>query len=66
MAMQDIGHTITKPLFNWDADREFEAGLAKLMPFVRALAQSLSRTRELAEDLAQEALTKAWQSRRSF
>jgi len=66
MAMQDIGHTITKPLFNWDADSEFEAGLAKLMPFVRALAQSLSRTRELAEDLAQEALTKAWQSRRSF
>jgi len=66
MAMQDIGHTITKPLFNWDADSEFEAGLAKLMPFVRALAQSLSGKREVAEDLAQETLTKAWQSRRSF
>jgi len=66
MAMQDIGHTITKPLFNWDADSEFEAGLAKLMPFVRALAQSLSGKREVAEDLAQETLTKAWQSRSSF
>jgi RNA polymerase sigma-70 factor (ECF subfamily) len=66
MAMQDIGHTITTPLANWDAGSEFEAGLAKLMPFVRALAQSLTRTREVAEDLAQEALTKAWQSRGSF
>jgi RNA polymerase sigma-70 factor (ECF subfamily) len=64
--MQDIGDTMTPPLAHWDADGEFEAGLAKLMPFVRALARSLSRKRELAEDLVQEALTKAWQSRRSF
>ena len=63
MTMQDIGHT---PLANWDAGGEFEAGLAKLMPSVRAFARSLSRKRELAEDLAQGALTKAWQSRRSF
>ena len=63
MTMQDIGHT---PLANWDAGGEFEAGLAKLMPFVRAFARSLSRNPELAADLAQGALTKAWQCRRSF
>lgn len=51
---------------NENAEVEFEHGLAKLMPFLRVFAQSLSGHRELAEDLAQEALTKAWRSRRSF
>ena len=45
---------------------ELEAGLVKLMPFLRAFAQSLSGNRELAEDLTQEALAKAWRSRRTF
>jgi RNA polymerase sigma-70 factor (ECF subfamily) len=49
-----------------DEDAEFETNLTELMPFLRALAFSLSRKRELAEDLAQVALTKAWQARRSF
>jgi RNA polymerase sigma-70 factor (ECF subfamily) len=45
---------------------EFEDELTKLMPFLRFFAQSLSGNREFAEDLAQEALAKAWRSRRSF
>jgi RNA polymerase sigma-70 factor, ECF subfamily len=45
---------------------EFEAGLADLMPFLRVFARSLSGRPELAEDLAQETLAKAWQSRRAF
>jgi RNA polymerase sigma-70 factor (ECF subfamily) len=45
---------------------ELEAGLVKLMPFLRAYARSLSRNRELAEDLTQEAFAKVWRSRRSF
>ena len=36
------------------------------MPFVRVFALSLSGHRELAEDLAQETLAKAWGARRSF
>lgn len=44
----------------------FEADLADLMPFLRVFARSLSGRQELAEDLAQETLAKAWQSRRTF
>jgi RNA polymerase sigma-70 factor (ECF subfamily) len=57
-----IEHTTMTPL----GDVELEAGLRKLMPFLRAFAQSLSGNRELAEDLAQNALMKVWRSRRSF
>jgi len=45
---------------------EFEAGLRSHMSFLRLFAHSLSGNRELAEDLAQGALTKAWQCRDSF
>jgi RNA polymerase sigma-70 factor (ECF subfamily) len=45
---------------------ELEAEIVKLMPSLRAFAQSLSGNRDLAEDLTQEALAKAWRSRRSF
>ena len=45
---------------------EVEAGLVKLMPCLRAFARSLSRNPDLAEDLAQETLAKAWRSRQTF
>jgi len=61
MAFQDI-----EPLEDFAADAEFEAGLTKLMPFLRLFARSLSGKAELAEDLAQEALAKALRFRRSF
>jgi RNA polymerase sigma-70 factor (ECF subfamily) len=50
-----------------DSERaRFEADLLKLAPFVRSFAQSLYRHRELAEDLAQDALLKAWRARESY
>jgi RNA polymerase sigma-70 factor (ECF subfamily) len=64
MALQDI-ELITKLPIN-DSDAELEAGLIKLTPFLRAFARSLSGKRDVADDLVQEALAKAWRSRRAF
>jgi RNA polymerase sigma-70 factor (ECF subfamily) len=49
-----------------DADKEFRDGLLALIPFLRAFSRSLCGDREAADDLAQEALAKAWQSRDTF
>ena len=49
-----------------DPDAEFRKGLLELIPFLRAFSRSLCGDRELADDLAQEALAKAWQSRDTF
>lgn len=45
---------------------EFKSDLLALVPFLRAFARSLSGRQEGADDLAQETLVKAWQSRASF
>jgi RNA polymerase sigma-70 factor (ECF subfamily) len=66
MALQDVEPATETLLGDFDTAAEFEAGLVELMPFLRAFAQSLSRRAEHAEDLAQEALAKAWRSRHSF
>ncbi|CAN7282425.1 sigma-70 family RNA polymerase sigma factor [Phenylobacterium sp. LjRoot225] len=47
------------------ADR-FETELLEAAPFLRAFARTLCRDPEQAEDLAQEALMKAWQCREQF
>ncbi len=47
-------------------EKEFRDGLLGLVPFLRAFARSLCGDRETADDLAQEALAKAWQSRDTF
>ncbi|MEE8438280.1 MAG: sigma-70 family RNA polymerase sigma factor [Micropepsaceae bacterium] len=47
-------------------DTEFRNGLIDLLPFLRAFSRTLCGHRELADDLAQEALVKAWQARDSF
>ena len=47
-------------------DDEFKSGLLALIPFLRAFARSLCGTQGGADDLAQEALVKAWQSRATF
>lgn len=65
MTLQDIEPDTTRPLSDLD-EAAFAAGLAELMPFVRLFARSLTGKVDLAEDLAQEALAKAWQARRSF
>ena len=66
MTLRDSQSAAKAPHGDLDEAAEFEAGLIELMPGVRSVALSLSGHRELAEDLAQEALAKAWAARRSF
>lgn len=49
-----------------DTNEDFRKDLLGLVPFLRAFSRSLCGDRELADDLAQEALAKAWQSRDTF
>jgi RNA polymerase sigma-70 factor (ECF subfamily) len=45
---------------------DFRTELLSLIPFLRAFARSLCGNQETADDLAQETLVKAWQSRNTF
>jgi len=45
---------------------DFKGEMLALVPFLRAFARSLTGNPEAADDLAQETLVKAWQSRASF
>jgi RNA polymerase sigma-70 factor (ECF subfamily) len=45
---------------------DFKRELVALIPFLRAFARSLCSHHAQAEDLAQEALAKAWHARGSF
>ncbi len=45
---------------------QFQRDLLALIPHLRAFSHSLCRRRDLGEDLAQDALAKAWRSRGSF
>lgn len=47
-------------------DRAFKAELTALIPHMRAFARSLCRERAEGDDLAQDALLKAWNRRSSF
>ena len=47
-------------------DGDFKSELLALIPFLRAFARSLTGNQENADDLAQETLVKAWQSRSTF
>jgi len=49
-----------------DADEAFSSALVGLIPQLRAFARMMTRDATEADDLAQEALAKAWQSRSSF
>jgi RNA polymerase sigma-70 factor (ECF subfamily) len=46
--------------------RSFRDGLVEMIPVLRAFARSLCGQRDLADDLAQETLAKAWQARDKF
>ena len=47
-------------------DRAFRADLLAIIPSLRAFARGLSGNRDMADDLAQEALAKAWGARASY
>jgi RNA polymerase sigma-70 factor (ECF subfamily) len=66
MALVESEHPAMMAPGDIDASADFEAALIKLMPFLRAFARSLAGKKELAEDLAQEALAKVWRYRESF
>ena len=61
-----IGASGAEPARIAAGDEDFRKDLLGLIPFLRAFSRSLCGDRELADDLAQEALTKAWQSRDTF
>lgn len=48
------------------SDSEFKAQLAQVIPHLRAFGRSLSGNRDLADDLVQETLLKAWAARQRF
>ncbi len=50
-----------------DPERQkFERELLELMPFLKSFARSLSGSFEVGDDLAQEALAKAWEARTTY
>ena len=48
------------------SDAEFKKQLADVIPHLRAFGRSLSGNRDLADDLVQETLLKAWAARERF
>ncbi|MEO7688389.1 MAG: sigma-70 family RNA polymerase sigma factor [Sphingomonas sp.] len=48
------------------SDSEFKAQLAAVIPHLRAFGRSISGSRDLADDLVQETLMKAWAARLRF
>lgn len=48
------------------SDEEFKQELARVIPHLRAFGRSLSGNRDLADDLVQETLLKAWAARTRF
>src|SRR6185295_890780 len=61
-------HTQSAPKSSGPAgpDSQFKSDLLELIPFLRAFARSLCGNHDMADDLAQEALVKAWQARATF
>ena len=47
-------------------DDEFKEQLGAVIPHLRAFGRSLSGSRDLADDLVQETLLKAWAARKRF
>ncbi len=47
-------------------DDEFKVQLGQVIPHLRAFGRSLSGSRDLADDLVQETLLKAWAARKRF
>ncbi len=54
------------PVFQPLSDEMFKEELARVIPHLRAFGRSLSGSRDLADDLVQETLLKAWAARARF
>ncbi len=61
-------HDGDEPRPEWEPlpDDEFKIHLAAVIPHLRAFGRSLSGSRDLADDLVQETLLKAWAARKRF
>jgi len=65
--MQDSGQVVcAKAKLSPSDEAQFKAELVALIPHLRAFARSMTGSPSEADDLAQEALAKAWQARESF
>jgi RNA polymerase sigma-70 factor, ECF subfamily len=51
---------------NVDADKLFRDQLVALLPSLRAFSRGLCRHREMADDLAQDTMMRAWAARESY
>jgi RNA polymerase sigma-70 factor (ECF subfamily) len=47
-------------------DKEFHDQLVAIIPSLRAFARGLCGNRDLADDMAQDAMTRAWAARQSY
>ena len=63
---EDDGETVETPVHTPLPDDEFKVQLAQVIPHLRAFGRSLSGNRDLADDLVQETLLKAWAARQRF
>lgn len=61
-----MGQQIRDETPNPPGGADFREKLIELIPFLRAFARTLCGHRDEADDLCQEALAKAWQSRATF
>jgi len=61
-AADEAETAVAQPL----SDDEFKTELARVIPHLRAFGRSLSGNRDLADDLVQETLLKAWAARQRF
>jgi len=61
-----IDGAVTVAPQNTDAEGAFKADLIALIPHLRAFARTMTGSPAEADDLAQEALAKAWQARGSY
>lgn len=67
MDEEDIGEDAAVPEVREAlSDADFKRELAAVIPHLRAFGRSLSGNRDLADDLVQETLLKAWAARQRF
>ena len=58
--------TTTRPPLSAADDKQFRDNLVAIIPPLRSFARGLCGNRDLADDLAQEAIVRAWAARQSF